>query len=386
MMNIKITEINGWSKVFDVKKAITRIGSASFVDIQLPSNSVAPLHLQILSGPDLPTGCRIVNLANLLEIRNSGIGHPLPPNSTNDLQNGDEIQLGEYQITFLLQQSAAQLRTSDYIEAVIKFNDTILQPDLALDGILVIKNLGNMDACQFQVLLSGFPEDCFRIDPIPLLYPGATEEVFVRLVHHLTYPIAGHHDLLLTISAPEHYPGEEVVIRQGVYVAPVFKQSLKIMDDLAAQSSPERKVESDLLTSSKIERERGIFQPVSNEQHLSSSLRADTYSTDNVKKPAKVEKPIVISSMQQVEEKQIDNQPDKAGGEETPVVFRVPPQLEMADAGLSKTVQLKSMEPQSEILAEGVSPEKTEIPVLQKPDISKVKVAGKQPEQFWDEN
>lgn len=237
-MNIIITEVNGWSKTLEVKKAITRIGNAPSVDVQIPSNSIAPLHLQILSNPELPTGCRVVNLSSQLEFIHHGNLTPLEPYSTQDINDGDEIRLGEYRLTFQVPFSTAFLRTCKSIEATLNLTDTTLQPHLALDGVLTVKNVGEQDACQFQVSLSGLPEDCFHIDPIPLLYPGAQEDVHVRFFHQITYPQAGRRDLLITINAPDDYPGEELVIRQSLFIAPVFKQALELLDDIALSPAP----------------------------------------------------------------------------------------------------------------------------------------------------
>jgi hypothetical protein len=237
-MNIIVTEVNGWSKTLEVKKAITRIGNAPSADVQLPSNSIAPLHLQVLSNPELPTGCRVVNLATQLVISNNGNENPFEPYSTQDVNDGDEIQLGEYRLTFQVPFATALMRTASSIEATLNLTDTTLQPHLVLDGILTVKNVGDQDACQFQVSLSGLPDDCFHIDPIPLLYPGAQEDVRVRFFHQITYPLAGRLELLITINAPDDYPGEELVIRQSLFIAPVFKQAMELVDDIALSPAP----------------------------------------------------------------------------------------------------------------------------------------------------
>jgi hypothetical protein len=39
----------------------------------------------------------------------------------------------------------------------------------------------------------------------------------------------------LKVSAPESYPGDELMIQQGVYVSPVFKQAFDLIDDLKLQ-------------------------------------------------------------------------------------------------------------------------------------------------------
>jgi hypothetical protein len=265
-MELKVTEVNGWSKVIDLKKAITRIGSAPTADIQLPSNSIAPLHLQILSDPDLPTGCRVVNMAGELEVWNNGSAFPFSPFATHNISDKDEIQLGEYRLAFSLPFSAAILRSSTSIEASLTFSDSLLQPGLPLDGLLLVKNTGGRDACQFQVTLSGLPEDCCRIDPIPLLYPGAQEEVRIRLFHNITYPQPGLHELLLAVNAPLDYPGEEFIIRQGIYVAPVFRQTLEVVDDLAPSSAEAKREKAQLPTEDQALDEAVLAPRISAEQ------------------------------------------------------------------------------------------------------------------------
>jgi hypothetical protein len=68
------------------------------------------------------------------------------------------------------------------------------------------------------------------------MYPGAQEEVRIRLFHQTTFPQAGYHTLSVVISAPVSYPGEELLLQQKIYVAPVFKQGLEIIDDLKAET------------------------------------------------------------------------------------------------------------------------------------------------------
>jgi hypothetical protein len=94
----------------------------------------------------------------------------------------------------------------------------------ATTGVLTLKNAGEHSACQFRVDIEGLPADCFQIDPIPLMYSGAQEEVRIRIFHRILYPPAGLQTIVLKISAPESYSGEELIIRQDIYVTPVFSR------------------------------------------------------------------------------------------------------------------------------------------------------------------
>lgn len=237
-MKLNIVEENGWAKSITIQKTITRVGSASSNDVCLYSDQVAPLQLQILSSPDLPSSCRVVNLANELTVYHHGAPSVLPTYCTADMRDGDELEIGAYRLIFELPLASSILRTSSSMEASITFPNAVLSMDYPLEGRLTIKNTGSQKNCQFRVTIRGLPADCYQVDPIPLMYPGAQEEVRLRLFHRITHPEAGFRDVMVVINAPASYPGEELVIRQGVYITPVFEQELVILDDLYRPTQP----------------------------------------------------------------------------------------------------------------------------------------------------
>jgi hypothetical protein len=130
------------------------------------------------------------------------------------------------------------VQKSHLIEASLSFPEAVLRPASTLAGSLRVKNIGDRQGVQFQVSLKGLPDDCYQIDPLPTMYPGAEEEVQVRLFHHTVTPPAGLHELFLTISAPVDYGSEELVIRQGLFVTPVLAHEVIILDSYAAATSP----------------------------------------------------------------------------------------------------------------------------------------------------
>ena len=243
-MELLIVEQNGWSKPVKVERAITRIGSDPLNDIQLQSANIAAVHLQVLYSSDVPSSCKVVNLAGEITARISRDTCQLAKYAVVDICNGDEILLGNYWITFRLPLSADVIQSASKIDAALSFADAVLRPEVATIGVLTIKNAGQQPACQFQVELNGLPSDCYQIDPIPLMYPGAQEEVRIRLFHRALYPPAGLQQVILKISAPESYPSEELIIRHGVYVTAVFKQALELIDDLSATVKPQELVEA----------------------------------------------------------------------------------------------------------------------------------------------
>jgi hypothetical protein len=235
-MEVKIIEANGWAKVLPVNRAITRVGSASENDILLSDTQIAPFQLQILSAPELPSNCRVVNLNGELLLRRSGTESIISAFQTVDIFDSDEVILNDYRLIFSLPLVSAAAQKSRSIEASLLFPEAVLRSDSTLVGGLKVKNAGDQQGVQFQVSLEGLPADCYQIDPIPLMYPGAEEEVQVRIFHRTLSPTAGLHDLLLTVIAPADYPGEELNIRQRLYVAPVLKQDLIILDSYASAS------------------------------------------------------------------------------------------------------------------------------------------------------
>ena len=239
-VDLKIIEANGWSKSVKLIKSITLVGSSAGCDIVLNSNQITPVHAQILCSTDLPTGCRLVNFAAPIRIHSMGADLSIDPFSARDIQQEDELVLGDYRIVFDLPLSTEFVQKTSSMEAALSFSNAVLRPEYPLEGKLVVKNLGKGGGTQVQVELKGLPPDCYLIDPIPLLYSGAQEEIRVRLFHKTLYPEAGIQSIFLVVTAPNSYPGEELSIQQKIYVAPVFDQKLEVQDDIAEEEALQR--------------------------------------------------------------------------------------------------------------------------------------------------
>jgi hypothetical protein len=227
-------------KSIKTDRAVIRVGSAPSNDIQLQSPKIAAVHLQILHPVDTDSCCKVVNLAHEIIARISGEIRKISTCAAVDVRDGDEILLDDYSITFRLPLAATVIQSAKKIQAALTFSEAVLRPQSATAGILTIKNAGEHSGCQFRVNLKGLPEDCFQIDPIPLMYAGAQEEVGVRLFHRTLYPPAGLETIVLKVSAPESYPGEELIIRQGIHILPVFKQTLELCDDLSTAAKAQK--------------------------------------------------------------------------------------------------------------------------------------------------
>lgn len=231
-MELLIVEKSGWSKSLKIDRAVIRVGSASSNDIQLQSPEIAAVHIQIFNPSVTDSYCKVVNLAHEIAVKVSRDIHKLPSFASVNVRDGDEILLDGYSITFRLPQSTNVLKPARKIQGNLCLTEAFLRPEHATTGVLTIMNAGEQSGCQFKVEVQGLPADCYQIDPIPLMYQGAQEDVRVQFFHRTHYPSAGLQTILIKLSSPESYPGEELLIRQEIYVAPVFRQVLELFDDL----------------------------------------------------------------------------------------------------------------------------------------------------------
>jgi hypothetical protein len=231
-MQITIFEENGFKKQIEIDKAVTRIGSSPASDIQLRSTHISPFHLQVLYTRDAPDRCKIINLAaETASLLSSGQETPLAAYAATEALSGDELHLQGFRLRFELPLTSGTLSTSHKISASITLPEPVLRPKATLLGRISLKNEGENSSCQFHVEVSGLPEDCFQIDPIPLMYAGGQEDVNIRFFHRQTYPQAGFQSVTICVTAPGSYPGEQVSMQQGIYVEPMLEHTLVIRDD-----------------------------------------------------------------------------------------------------------------------------------------------------------
>jgi len=357
--------------------------------------------------PDYAASCKLVNLASEIVVHGDDDDYPVPRLGNIEIRDGDEIELGEYRIALKIPLTAEYLRKSGQIGAELSMPDAVVRPDITTVGHLTIKNIGMQPDCQFRVLLSGFPEDCYQIDPVPLMYPDAVEEVRVQLYHRKHYPSVGFHDLHFYISAPSNYPGEELIIKQGIYVVPVFDQTLTLTDDLAEPnptfgvdtpiqddpvpaaekverpSTPKLVIPEPPPTPIEVERPEDQDPEPSDRSEDSTSLEeAEPTPTLTSPKPASAdafpERPALDDVDQSAESTLI-----------TPAPVEVPEEAdEIVDVEtLDEPEAQVQEEPQPETPEPAPAPETAPVREETKPDQDrpKVKVVRKQFDEFWEE-
>lgn len=228
-MELLLVEKNGWTKPVRIERAITLLGSGVDSDIQLVSTGTEFIQIQILYTPENPIRCNVVNLGIPIQIRENQNLSPLQVFNSIELHDGDEIFIGDYIVSIKLEPNTPN-RPSP-IQAEVHFNEFTLTPGFGLTGYFTFINAGHESSCQFQVEVYGLSADCYQIDPVPLLFAGAREEVRIRIFHRGDTPLAGNRIVRFRITAPESYPNEECLISQPIYVTPVFHHTLTIIDD-----------------------------------------------------------------------------------------------------------------------------------------------------------
>lgn len=231
-MELILIEQNGREKSFPINKGVVRVGSAPICDIKLPSQTSAPLQLQIFYSVQQPDRCKVMNIGPEIWVNRQGSRQKLASSTNLEMSSGDELFIDTCKLIFKLPATSGVMRASSSIDASLSFPNPVLYPDIPNVGILTIRNTGKSASCQFQVRVNGLPGDCFRVDPPPMLHPNAQEQFLVYLFHRGRYPKAGFHEIKLIISASSTYPGEEVVIRQQIYVMPIFQTEIELQDDL----------------------------------------------------------------------------------------------------------------------------------------------------------
>jgi hypothetical protein len=236
-MELTVIEQNGWKKPNKFEKVVVRIGSASTNDIQLSSPGIAPIHLQVIHDPQNPGICKVLNLGPAVVLVSAGKETSIGTGTQSDARDGDELALAEYHILFNLPLASRIMQTSHQIAASLSTPDAVLHPEYPATAILHLQNLGDHPNCQFQVVVNGLSAECFRVDPLPILYPGAEEDVRIQFFHRSVTPPAGYHHINVAVTAPLSYPGEQVILQQELYVTPSLQTGLRVKDDMQVSSA-----------------------------------------------------------------------------------------------------------------------------------------------------
>lgn len=246
---IEVEDRDGWRKTFALQKAITYIGAEARNDIALESwrgAGVAPRHAQLINAG---TRWRLVNLGNteMSVAPKAGATHaPVGPMSAIELQDGAQIRLGEFHLSFFGTPAASDSgdggaggvagmvtqpveNAGNAIGLRLRLPGSALAPDQPLEGAVIVRNQGARAGAQFRIEVKGLEADMFEIGPGPILFPNAEKEVVFHIRHtRRPRPPAGDVRMMIRVTAPDAYPGQSATITQTIQVLPYYSHSLTL--------------------------------------------------------------------------------------------------------------------------------------------------------------
>jgi hypothetical protein len=234
--SIKVSDKYGWVKSFPLEKALVMIGSASSNDIVLAEergSGVAPLHLQVICSDKHISNLKIINLMNspipCVKFKTSQ-SILITANRAVDLEDKDQITLGDFILTLSVVNMGISLSSrTDHIGLDLEIPSLNLRKNSKLAGQICLTNFGDTSRSQFEIDLEGLPGECYQIDPAPLLFPGAKEQLDIRFFHRTTMPSAGSCPVAIRVYSPESYPTEEVRLEFNLEVDPVFEFTARVI-------------------------------------------------------------------------------------------------------------------------------------------------------------
>jgi hypothetical protein len=234
---IQVINKYGFSKIFDVQKAIILIGSDTSNDIVLSADQgagVAPMHLQIIFPLQGFPLCRVVNLApyNAQVVTGPSKGMILKSHTMHELKHDDCISLGEFSLTLKIweNRSVTVEERSPSLGLKLQLPSTELLTGKNISGLLTLTNFGNASRCQFKIDIEGVKKDCFQLGPAPFLFPGASEELPIQFIHQGARPLAGRQVIIISATASQTYPTEVVQLQVELNVEPVYQFQLDVED------------------------------------------------------------------------------------------------------------------------------------------------------------
>ncbi|MBN1937898.1 MAG: hypothetical protein JW934_24805 [Anaerolineae bacterium] len=244
---IQVTDKDGWGRIFPLDKKLVHVGSDPSNDIVLGGRGagVAARHLQLVYARGAKAGYRLINLSDGdLVFRDRS----LSPRAAGDLEDGDFLRLGDFELRFRLE--APEIQDGGYVpemafgspsgsESVEQAQDiglkvflsqTRLSVDHPIDGTVIVRNQGKMPGVQFRLDVEGLDSADYEIGPGPILFPNAEKDVALRIYHpRKPRPLAGEHRVLIRATAPKEYPGQSVIISQIIQIDPFYDHQVHLV-------------------------------------------------------------------------------------------------------------------------------------------------------------
>jgi hypothetical protein len=244
---VEVIDRDGWRRSYPLGKAIVHIGSAVGNDVVLDATrgaGVAARHVQLIARAGGGGGYRLVNMGDT-DILLADSERRITPRSFIDLNEGERVRLGDFTLVFsgsgtlagavgpaaggLAGGTPIMASGSGNIGMSLSLTRTQLAPSQPLDGSILVRNLGEKAGAQFKLAVEGLDPEWYDIGPGPILFPGASKEVSLRLQHPgKPEPPAGEYRFVVRASAPSAYPGESASAMQLIHIVPFYSHKLKV--------------------------------------------------------------------------------------------------------------------------------------------------------------
>lgn len=238
---VQVVDNTGWARTYRLNETVTQIGSDPGNDIVLDARrgDILARHVQIVRWPGAGDMCRLVNLS-AAPISLGGTGErTVAPRAAADLRSEDTFVLGAFTLTLSLGDEALPSmgggkasvanRSGQVIGLELVLPANRLSPGQVLEGEVLIRNMGEYEMAQCELDLEGLPEDCYQIEPAPILCPGGEERIRLRIYHRYTRPLAGWRQIVLRARASRTYPAEEAAAACRLQVMPCYRHSMRLL-------------------------------------------------------------------------------------------------------------------------------------------------------------
>lgn len=231
-MDVRILNTENWEKTFNTGKAIIRVGSGLSCDVRIPDPDLPPQVMQLFTDPKDPTGASVtaialgVTIQRKLEIVDCQPMKPCPL-----VIHGDTICFGKYRLQIIPTPENKIIKQTPHIAAVLRFSSNQLTPDDPITGTVELSNLDPQNASQFTMTVTGLPESCIEIGPMPFIPAGGNSSIGFILKHQRTEPEPGFQTVIITISEPNAHFGETISFWLQIHSEPFVKTNFILEDD-----------------------------------------------------------------------------------------------------------------------------------------------------------
>lgn len=248
---LDIIDKDDWQKEQPLEKRIIFVGSHPSNDICLAGNrgaGVAPKHIQLIRNQN---GYKLVNISNENVIVNTPEVKLIPSHGAMNIVDGYSIRLGEFTLALRIGRAsrpsgdhrpvglalANEPPASKKIDVQIVLPRTRLAPHKRLNGVIVVRNLGEASGVKIDLELRGLEPSCYHVDSGPLLSSGSEQRVHFYIQHLGHLPPAGPLTFEVEASAPKSYPlSLPVTASQTIEIVPFYSHTLTLRDPDASST------------------------------------------------------------------------------------------------------------------------------------------------------